>query len=591
MKPINSLPPFKRFCVTIGNLPSSYVDSMSYYECLMWLCKYLKDTVIPAINENAEAVNELINWFNNLDVQDEINNKLDEMVESGELQEIISEYLNSQAVFGYDTVADMKSAENLINGSYAKTLGYYSLNDGGGATYKIRTITNEDSANDMDLIAIGETLVAELIIENNQLNINQFGAKIDDNTFDNSTILEYAIEYNQTHKCIITANAGTYYFDSAILINDEINDLTIEGYSDGVDNSNNTRFIYIGTLSFLTFNNTTKFVKIKNLTIIGNDTNSFITFIGSSDILHFKDELTNLVYDHFVNGITVENGIYFYIRNITAYGQNSSESLLKLKSNGKVSEYVYVEDSSFDGNFTTAQNGIICDGLTISYFNNLDIPNYPSGNAVKIIGNSYLLHFDNISTFRSLNHYYIYSNQYIRQLLFNNLVMVQAGTSETTNEKLFNFDGSNGKYAQQVVAKNVSVRSISYDTKATNGILVGTGYLYNGSFEFTNYMGYFENFKMASNNNNIKFIGLDGSRYKGIITDVSQVITRSIKMPKIVDYQDNLIVPDIHVTTSKTDALWYIDTITYDDTNSQYNIKLYFTTAPSSGYILMINVD
>ena len=92
MKNVNSLPPFKRFCVTIGNLPSSYVDSMSYYECLMWLCKYLKDTVIPAVNENAEAVNELINWFNNLDVQDEINNKLDEMAEDGTLAQIIEDY-------------------------------------------------------------------------------------------------------------------------------------------------------------------------------------------------------------------------------------------------------------------------------------------------------------------------------------------------------------------------------------------------------------------------------------------------------------------------------------------------------------------
>ena len=33
---------------------------------------------------------------------------------------------------------------NLINGSYAKTLGYYSKNDGGGSLYKIRNITNED---------------------------------------------------------------------------------------------------------------------------------------------------------------------------------------------------------------------------------------------------------------------------------------------------------------------------------------------------------------------------------------------------------------------------------------------------------------
>ena len=36
----------------------------------------------------------------------------------------------------------MKSATNLINGSYARTLGYYNKNDGGSATYKITNTQN-----------------------------------------------------------------------------------------------------------------------------------------------------------------------------------------------------------------------------------------------------------------------------------------------------------------------------------------------------------------------------------------------------------------------------------------------------------------
>ena len=46
------------------------------------------------------------------------------MAESGELQEIMASYLNSKAVFGFNTVSDLKNATNLIDGSYAKTLGY-----------------------------------------------------------------------------------------------------------------------------------------------------------------------------------------------------------------------------------------------------------------------------------------------------------------------------------------------------------------------------------------------------------------------------------------------------------------------------------
>lgn len=99
------LPPFKHFIMTVGEIPSSYVETMSYYEMLVWFTNYLGNTVIPAINNNAEAVEEvqnivmefqdyMNNYFDNLDVQDEINNKLDSMAESGELGEIMETYIN-----------------------------------------------------------------------------------------------------------------------------------------------------------------------------------------------------------------------------------------------------------------------------------------------------------------------------------------------------------------------------------------------------------------------------------------------------------------------------------------------------------------
>ena len=53
---INYVSPFKRFCISIGNLPTAYLESMSYYETLCWLCKYLENTINPAINQNADIV-------------------------------------------------------------------------------------------------------------------------------------------------------------------------------------------------------------------------------------------------------------------------------------------------------------------------------------------------------------------------------------------------------------------------------------------------------------------------------------------------------------------------------------------------------
>lgn len=98
---IKTLTPFTRFCCSIGAIPASYLVSMTYEEQLLWLCDYLENTVIPTVNNNGEAVTELQglytqlknyvdNYFTNLDVQTEINNKLDEMAESGQLQPLVN---------------------------------------------------------------------------------------------------------------------------------------------------------------------------------------------------------------------------------------------------------------------------------------------------------------------------------------------------------------------------------------------------------------------------------------------------------------------------------------------------------------------
>ena len=97
--------PFRRFVTTIGVFPTAFTDAMTYYECLAYLVKYLEETVIPAVNENAEALEELQkyyiqlksyveNYFDNLDVQEEINHKLDAMAENGTLTELIGNYVD-----------------------------------------------------------------------------------------------------------------------------------------------------------------------------------------------------------------------------------------------------------------------------------------------------------------------------------------------------------------------------------------------------------------------------------------------------------------------------------------------------------------
>ena len=106
LKPINKVQNIiNKFCYTIGMLPTSYKASMTYEEQLVAIGQYLEETVIPALNNNAEVVAELQNlyvelknyvdnYFDNLNVQEEINNKLDEMSKNGELTQLIKNYVD-----------------------------------------------------------------------------------------------------------------------------------------------------------------------------------------------------------------------------------------------------------------------------------------------------------------------------------------------------------------------------------------------------------------------------------------------------------------------------------------------------------------
>lgn len=143
-----TLPPFKAFLAS--NIPSVYDNTLSYYDELTKLIGYIETVILPAINETAGEVDGIKkgleelksyvdNYFDNLDVQEEINNKLDDMATSGQLATIIDQFVNLGVLFAYDTLEDLKDAENLIAGCTCQTLGKETLNDGFGAYYKIDT--------------------------------------------------------------------------------------------------------------------------------------------------------------------------------------------------------------------------------------------------------------------------------------------------------------------------------------------------------------------------------------------------------------------------------------------------------------------
>lgn len=318
--------PFTRFCMSIGAVPSSYLAGLSIEEQLLWLCSYLEKEVIPTVNNNGEAVEELQelyeelhdyveNYFDNLDVQDEINNKLDAMVEAGTLQEIIASYLNSKAVFGFDSVSSMKESTNLINGSYARTFGYYSSNDGGAALYKIRNITNDDVVDEMFIIEISDQtnqLVAELVPINNQVSLKQLGLK-GDNSTDETIKLQKAFASSYD----IIVDNGTYITNDDIIISSS---KKVIGEKGSVIKAKQGMLVGTHILRIESDN-----VEIQGLTIDGNIVENPIgaTYGANQGItlLQIYDSSTVLIKES-----TFQNNAYLGIQII---GTNSNEDIIE----------------------------------------------------------------------------------------------------------------------------------------------------------------------------------------------------------------------------------------------------------------------
>ena len=152
-------------CADWGLIPTSFKQCMTWEEQVLWLTKFLQNTVIPTVNANTQAFEELQHWFDNLDLQEEVDNKLEEMAESGQLTDIIAQYLELAGVLAYGTIAEMAAAENLANGSVARVLGNTNENNGDGDYYRIRQIQNTDVVDGLKIVAIthDDNLVAQRI--------------------------------------------------------------------------------------------------------------------------------------------------------------------------------------------------------------------------------------------------------------------------------------------------------------------------------------------------------------------------------------------------------------------------------------------
>lgn len=457
--------PFRKLVMTIGELPTSFVESMTYYELLAWFTNYLETVIIPTVNNNAECVEELQqkfiklkgdtekeisdfttyitnlynelkdfvdNYFDNLDVQDEIDHKLDEMASEGTLQEIIASYLQSNVAWCFDTVADMKLSENLVAGSYAQTLGFHTLNDGGGAIYYI---TDSGTANEMNVIAVGD-LYANLVVNPSSLNVKQFGA-YGDGEHDDLSAIQATINYGRANNYYdVLIPSGNYHVSNAIEIPELMHvhgntyDTTfIEKTTNNVDSVNNVDAIIILRKTNNYASSYTERQHFRDIALLGNNTTSYGIYCATA---------CPRCYIHTVRiqkvqtGIQISSGWLFTIENVSVNPKvngidiNGTSTTLNLKNvyvNGGTGTgyklrgigYSALENIACDGNTGTPYDfqycnlsidglGCECQGSTIALsfdHSNIDINN--STIVVNPTSSSYKCIFVGANSFVTIN--------------------------------------------------------------------------------------------------------------------------------------------------------------------------------------------
>ena len=126
------------------------------------------------------------------------------------------QYKLNKKPYYYNTIADMKADIKLKAGDMVITLGYYELDDNGGAKYLIRNKVETDIEDNGSIHFMGN-LVAELIIENDTVNIKQFGA-IEDGLTDDLLCFQKVLNYiNNSNVNTLILNKNKNY-----LITDKI---------------------------------------------------------------------------------------------------------------------------------------------------------------------------------------------------------------------------------------------------------------------------------------------------------------------------------------------------------------------------------
>lgn len=579
LKPVCSVQDIiNKFCYTIGMLPTSYKLSLTYEEQLLCIGKYLEESVIPALNNNAEAVLELQNlfidlknyvenFFDNLNIQSQVNAKIDNMVQSGLFEELLNKFINNNIMRTYNTTTDLiQNAQFLIPNMKIKTLGYYEQNDNGGATFLISNTLNPN----IFQIKLSDNLYANFI--GTSINIVQAGAK--QGEYDNSSIIQQCLNLFKT----VIIPEGTFQTSTISLNSNQL--LKGINWNSIIEPYSSTE----NTLISITDNNLN--CHIENLHLNGNSIEcNAITIIHSSitNVLDTSEKIYNVKIEFF-NG----DGISI----------NSTNS-----------RSVMIDNCNISNN----QNGIYCIGTdnfifdTLCYWNKLNGIYIKDGasnkiNNTKCFGNQNHGIFINsssnqLSNIECQDNYFSGINlQQCWGNTLSNIISSTNGVNPTTGSSYPNINLSNcyDTFIQAMIfnrsTTQANIMVAKYGLKLSNctniTCYIKTHILFNQMTPF-----YYDNLQVSNtiiineinyslpNLLHDKLIGIEGT-----VTNLSQLFTQanirgnsdgSIRLNKID--QSQYITIGNNVDNSLSSAVSVLGNIDITNLQSKQNASFYFS--------------
>lgn len=315
-----NMTPFKWFVLENFPFIENDFEAINNYRLFSKVVEYLNNT-IDNVNVLGNLVEQFSDYFDNLDVQEEINNKLDEMAEDGTLQEIISSYLNSKAIFGYNTLNDMLEAENLIEGSFAKTYGLNTINDGGGQFYYITKEISATGVNGITKINMNrDDLYANLLTDT--LNVKKLGV-YGDGIHDDTNALQFIFSNLLNEKSTVYFPNGNYKITQPLNVN----------------------VVPFGSIKMETNAQIYTDEEIESLIMLNGET-SFFTFDGG--YLNANNRANHCI------KTDDNNKFSFYYKNI--FFRNAKISNLKIRNENSnlASEHGYIYNCRFYNNLSLA---------------------------------------------------------------------------------------------------------------------------------------------------------------------------------------------------------------------------------------------